>query len=660
MKLLLIHSDFIEYEMKKQAGKFAEEVPEDRRKQRMEECLSVLISVEKVDEASPDQAVLQAAHEVRDVARQVKTNRVMLYPYAHLSRELGSPDAAKKIFVKLEEDLKKDMEVKRSPFGWYKSFTLHCKGHPLSELSRSIIPGQANVKSHSVVEAGKAFAGAAAASSTAPAAEKEEKVSEALQKEGQLRSEWFVLDPSGNLTPGAQFEFKGHDDLAKFYQYESAKVRSSAIEAPHIKLMQELELVDYEPGSDSGNFRWYPKGQLIKRLLEAHVRQLVHKHGAMEVETPIMYDIAHPALSKYLNRFPARQYRIQTEDREFFLRFAACFGQYMIAHDMTISYRHLPLKIFELTHYSFRREQRGELTGIKRLRAFTMPDMHTVVQDMDQARDEMQKQFDLCKQWMEDLGLPFEAGVRIVRDFYDQNQGFFTQMAKKLGRPVLVEMWKDRFFYFVTKFEFNVVDAVDKAAALSTVQIDVENPERFGIQYTDRDGQKKLPLLLHTSVSGSVDRNLYVLLEREYIKMQKGEKPMLPYWISPTQVRILPVSDAFLEDAKRLRLELKKKSRHGVRVDIDDREEGISRKIRDAEKDWVPVILVLGEREKASGSYQPRFRRGDLLGPHAAPAATTSYQAEQIAAVSDDLMVGKPFLDLTLSELLTLRPLFRR
>src|SRR5581483_7977125 len=109
--------------------------------------------------------------------------------------------------------------------------------------------------------------------------------------------------------------------------------------------------------------------------------------------------------------------------------FAACFGQYLIAKDMTISYKQLPLKLLEITHYSFRREQRGELTGIKRLRVFTMPDMHSFAADMDQAKEEFARQFELCQGWMKDLGLPYEAGIRIVRDFYEQNKEFYTAMA---------------------------------------------------------------------------------------------------------------------------------------------------------------------------------------------------------------------------------------
>lgn len=152
--------------------------------------------------------------------------------------------------------------------------------------------------------------------------------------------------------------------------------------------MREQELVDYEPASDAGNMRWYPRGVLVKRRLEQHVTRMVVDYGAMEVETPIMYDYGHPALAKYLDRFPARQYVVNSEDKEYFLRFAAYFGQYLIQHDMVTSHRDLPVHLYELTHYSFRREQGSEVFGLRPLRTFTMPDMHSLVRDMEMAKTE--------------------------------------------------------------------------------------------------------------------------------------------------------------------------------------------------------------------------------------------------------------------------------
>lgn len=578
MKLLLIHSDFIEYEVKEKAIPH----PEDTRvmKDRLDEALTVFIAVEKVDEKAPLQAVDEASKEIIKTAEQLKVKNIMLYPYAHLSSDLASAKAGKEILVQLEQEVKKqDFNVKRSPFGWYKGFTISCKGHPLSELSREIIPG------------------------------KEKK---AVEKEREIVSQWCILTPQGELIDAEKFNFSGHEELKLLYEYESSGTRKIVGEPPHVKMMQSQELVDYEPASDSGNFRWYPKGRMIKGLLEQHINNMVRDIGGMQVETPIMYDLEHPALSEYVKKFPARQYLVHS-DKDFFLRFAACFGQYMIAHDMTISYRNLPLRLYELTHYSFRREQSGEVSGLKRLRAFTMPDLHTFCKDLPQATEEFKRQFSTAMRWMDSLKLDSEVALRFVKEFYENNKTLAQDLAKLAGKPILVELWNERYFYFVMKFEFNVIDSMKKASALSTVQIDVENGKRFNITYADEKGEKQHPYILHTSISGSIDRNVYALLEREAIKMSQGKKPMLPLWLSPTQVRFIPVADEFIPDCEKFISELNALSPfYYIRSDIDDREESVGRKIRDAEKEWIPYIVVIGEKERNEKMFTPRIRTAEL------------------------------------------------
>jgi len=578
MKLLLIHSDFIEYEVKEKAIPHPEDIT--LMKDRLDEALTVFIAVEKVDEKAPTQAVEEASKEIIKTAEQLKVRNIMLYPYAHLSSDLASAKAGKEILIQLEHEVKqKDFNVKRSPFGWYKAFTISCKGHPLSELSREIIPG------------------------------KEKK---AVEKEKEIISQWCILTPQGELIDADKFNFSGHEELKLLYEYESSGTRKIVGEPPHVKMMQSLELVDYEPASDSGNFRWYPKGRMIKGLLEQHINNMVRDIGGMQVETPIMYDLEHPALSEYVKKFPARQYIVHS-DKDFFLRFAACFGQYMIAHDMTISYRNLPLRLYELTHYSFRREQSGEVSGLKRLRAFTMPDLHTFCKDLPQATEEFKRQFSTAMRWMSSLQLDSEVALRFVKEFYENNKTLAQDLARLAGRPILVELWNERYFYFVMKFEFNVIDSMKKASALSTVQIDVENGKRFNITYADEKGEKQHPYILHTSISGSIDRNVYALLEREAIKMNQGKKPMLPLWLSPTQVRLIPVADEFLPDCETFISELNALSPfYFIRADIDDREESVGRKIRDAEKEWIPYIVVIGEKERKEKTVSPRIRASEL------------------------------------------------
>jgi len=585
MKLLLIHSDYIEYEVKTKAIKTPEDIT--KKHDRFEEALTVFTAVEKIDEKGPSQVVKQAVEEITKTADLLKVKNIMLYPYAHLSSDLAGPKKAQEILVEIEYELsQKNYNVKRSPFGWYKAFKISCKGHPLSELSREIIPG------------------------------KTEEENESLKKERKLSSYWYILTQDGTLHDIDKFNFKNHDNLKKFSFYEKEKSRAVKGEPAHVTLMKKLEIADYEPASDGGNLRFYPKGRFIKKLLEQYVTRRVVDYGGLEVETPIMYDMDHPTLSKYLQRFPARQYQIESDKRNFFLRFAACFGQFLMAHDATISYKDLPLKIYEMTRYSFRREQSGELVGLRRLRAFTMPDVHALVSDIDMAMDEFKIRFDLSLSVLQNIGIDnsdIEMALRTTKDFYKENQKFIVDLVKKLGKPILIEMWDERIFYFILKFEFNFVDMSDKASALSTDQIDIENGERYDIKFTDKNGTQKHPLILHCSPSGAIERVIYALLEKEAFIMSKGEKPMLPLWLSPTQVRFIPVGDEFVKDCKKYIDELNDVSKYlYVRADIDDREESVSKKIREAEQEWIPIILVVGKKEKEKKEFNPRFRIKEL------------------------------------------------
>ncbi|PJA70592.1 threonine--tRNA ligase, partial [Candidatus Pacearchaeota archaeon CG_4_9_14_3_um_filter_31_7] len=332
------------------------------------------------------------------------------------------------------------------------------------------------------------------------------------------------------------------------------KVRAAEKEPAHIRYMKKLELVDHEPGSDPGNLRYYPKGRMIKALIEEYVIKEMQKYGALEVETPIMYDFEHPSLKNYLHRFPARQYKVETPNKNAFLRFAACFGQFLMAHDAQLSYKDFPIKLFELTRYSFRVEQRGELSGLRRLRAFTMPDCHCFCLDLEQAKKEFLIRFKLAMKMLKEIGVDLsklELAVRFTKEFYDKNKDLIEEMMKLWKKPALVEMWDDRFFYFILKYEFNFVDELNKATALNTDQIDVENAERYDISYIDEKSQKKRPLILHLSPTGAIERVMFSLLEQARFEELKNKKPSLPLWLEPIQVRVAPVSSKHLKQAER-------------------------------------------------------------------------------------------------------------
>jgi threonyl-tRNA synthetase len=615
MRFVTIHSDFIEFQPLKQAIKDAEETTPEKK--RVEECLVVLTAVEKGDEREGNVSK-KAVEEIAGICSMVKTNRVVLYPWVHLTSSPAPPSVALNVLKEIEKGLKDaEYEVVRAPFGYYKLFDMRCKGHPLSELSREIRVGE----------------------------KKEEIVSESLKKEEKVKSRFCVLTPEGELIPHDEFDYSKYPNLNAFMDYEFRKVRAYQKEPPHIKLMKEHGIADYEPGSDIGNFRWPPSGRLIKRLLEKDISDFCIDYGAMEVETPIMYDLEHPALRKYLDRFPARQYVVKSDDKELFLRFAACFGMFLLTRDMVISYKNLPLKMFELTRYSFRREQSGELAGLKRVRALTMPDMHTFARDMDEAKREFESQFYASRRWLDGFGLEFETGFRVQEDFFNENKEWYVKMAKGFGKPVLIELFDIRYAYFITKFEFNFVDGAKKASALSTVQIDVENAETYDITFVDEDGKKKRPLILHTSISGSVERVIYALLEREAMRIEEGKTPALPVWLSPTQVRIIPVSDRHVEYGKEVLEQFK--GMH-VRVDLDDRSETLSKKIRDGGKEWIPFIAVVGDKEMTSGKMSVKIRE---------TGESREMDLGGLVALVEKETKGRPFEKLTLPVLLSKRPI---
>ena len=654
-----MHSDYLEYEVRAKT-RVAEQIPELEKRERVEEVLVVFTAVEREDEKDASGVVERATEEVVSVFKKVGAERVVLYPYAHLSSELASPGRSVEILKGLEQALgSRGVEVRRAPFGWYKSFSLRCKGHPLSELSRKI---------------------------RAPAREEGgavKKKSKALEAEEKAESQFFFLDEEGGLVRPKDFDFgkerRERENLRRFFVYESEKRRAVDKVPPHVELMKRLEIADYEPSSDPGNLRFYPKGKLIKSLLEDFVRDSIAGYGAAEVETPIMYSTTHPSLKDYLERFPARQYSVAGKEKkgqekrqekrqekvgqaDLFLRFAACFGQFLMAKDASISYKHLPFRIFELAS-SFRREKRGELVGLRRLRKFTMPDMHTFCRDIPEALQEFKKQYELCIRVLEGIGFSakdYEVAIRFTKEFYEEayeeaggeeekeeeggaNKDFVAELARTAGKPVLVEQWDERFFYFVLKFEFNFVDALGKASALSTVQIDVENAERYGIKFVTADGEERSPIILHCSPSGAIERCIYALLEKAYLETEKagaggegkGVLPMLPLWLAPTQLRIIPVAERHLEYVEEVLPLLSK-----IRVDVDDREETVSKKIRDAGREWIPFVAVVGDREVERKTLSVTVRSSGAKGKGTREEVSAAALKERILAAG---LRGKPF-----------------
>ncbi|HPA07940.1 MAG: threonine--tRNA ligase [Methanoregulaceae archaeon] len=555
MRLLLIHSDFIEYEAKKKTG-MAEET--SLLSDRAEEALAVFCAVEAVDEDDLEGVVEQALAEIGLVADKLSVETIVVYPYAHLSSDLSRPDAAVWALRALEEGLTgMGFTVKRAPFGWYKSFTLSCKGHPLSELSKTILPSE-------------------------EAAKKEKK---------EVTHEFFVMTPDGATHDAKQY--LDNSPFGCLLKKELGEPASGGGEPAHVELMRSKELVDYEPVSDVGHLRWMPKGKLIRDLLADYVLGIVLPYGATPVETPVMYDLADTAIYEHAEKFGERQYRFKSGNRNMMLRFAACFGMFSIMRDMHISPNSLPMKMYELSTYSFRHEQKGEVIGLKRLRAFTMPDMHSLCTDMPEALTCFEEQLSMGWKTGKDFGTALVGVFRCTRDFYDEYHDWVKKIVADSGVPMLIEILSDRVHYWVAKVDLAAIDGQGRPIENPTVQIDVESSKRFDIKYY-QDGNAVHPPILHCSPTGSVERVICAILETTSTQ----KVPMLPVWLSPTQVRVIPVAERHLPFASEVAARIRSAA---IRADLDDRDESVGKKARDAAVDWVPFVVVIGDAEMDKG-----------------------------------------------------------
>ena len=228
MRILLIHSDYLNYNVKNKTP-VAEDIEEAKKAGSFDDSLVVFTAVEKDDENNPEGIVKNLVAEVKKANDQVKAENIVLYPYAHLSSSLSSPKVAVQILKDAEAALKEEnFTVQRVPFGWYKAFEISCKGHPLSELSRSITADEEETKTE------------------------------------RKPSKWQILE-GNTITQIDDFDFT-NKAFKQLVDYELGCGASDEGEPPHVKLMRQKEICDYEPASDVGNLRWYPKGRLIRDL----------------------------------------------------------------------------------------------------------------------------------------------------------------------------------------------------------------------------------------------------------------------------------------------------------------------------------------------------------------------------------------------------------
>jgi threonyl-tRNA synthetase len=616
MRLLLLHCSEFEYTVREQAVKDPpEEIVDSNRHGKYENVLVSFCTIEKEDETNPGQVAKEASESILEVAKSVKTNRVLIYPYAHLSSSLAAVKTAMSVLVRLTEELKsRAIEVYRSPFGYYKTFTLHCLGHPLSELSRTIRPEQTR------------------------------KIEPA-----PVNAEYKILALDGKIYEPDEYQFNSREDEFRTLVEKEALKRGLSGGEPRFLDYCKKFGIDWESFSDIGHMRYSPEGVMIFDLISQYSWDVVTAVDLpiLQIKGTNMFDLSVPAVKEHADLFGSRLYRLEVENKSLVMRYAACHQQFAAVRNWTISYRHLPFGTFEVAD-SYRLEQSGELLLSFRLRRLNMPDCHIYCNDVQQAKSVTIKLHDKIYQEITKLNRDYVSIYNITHSFLDNNRDYVMELIRREGKPALLNFVPEGIYYWVLNIEYHIIDELERPREIATFQIDIGNAKRFGISFVNEDGQRKYPVIIHTAIIGSIERYLFAVMDQCARIEKSGMKPALPLWLSPTQIRLVPIKPEFTEFTLSIAADLAESQ---IRADVDDRNESLDKRIREAELSWIPYIIVIGQREVTTRKYPVRRRYDNTK-----YEATVSDLKTEIASAT----TGYPKMSLKLPRLISKRPGYKQ
>lgn len=606
MRLLLIHSRSFEYRAIEPAIKDPE--PLETREASFENALVVFTTIERDDN---EESVKNAVNEILSVAAQVKPSVIVIYPYAHLSSDLAPPAEAASLLKSLYESLREasSVPVHKSPFGWYKSFVLHCYGHPLSELSKTVKPAATAVKR-------------------------------------QIEKKFYIMTPDGELHDPASFDYTNYPELKILVDKE---VYGKELPGGENKVNEYCRKFgfEWEPMSDHGHMRYGPHAVIMMESVFRYSWQVVNRLGipVFRVMGTNMFNLKEKPVYEHAVLFGDRLYEIRLDEESYVLRYAACHQQFAMLRDWVISYRDLPFGAFEIAD-SYRLEQRGELNLCFRLRKFYMPDLHIFNRDLKQAIEMSKRVQEEILRQAALLGRKYVALYNITEDFLRDYKEEVKEFVKNESYPVLLAVIPGGIYYWVLNVEYHIIDNLKRPREIATFQIDIGNGKRFNITYVDEKGEKQHPVIIHTAILGGVERYLYMVFDTAAQMELEGKTPYIPTWLSPIQVRVIPVSAEYNDYAMKVAERL---IEEGFRADVDDRSESLGRKIRDAGKEWVPYIVVIGEREVKTGTLSVRKRvTNDQV----------AMTLEELISLLKKEVEGYPRAEMTMPIRVSQRPLF--
>ena len=393
--------------------------------------------------------------------------------------------------------------------------------------------------------------------------------------------------------------FENKENLEKYLEeLEEAKKRD------HRKIGKELELFMIAPEGPGFPF-FLPKGMELRNVLEDFWRKIHKEHGYVEIKTPMILNEELWHRSGHWDHYKENMYTTKIDDTDYGIKPMNCPGGMLVYKNSMHSYRDLPIRAGELG-LVHRHEKSGELNGLFRVRCFTQDDAHIFCLP-SQIEEEISNVIKLIDEVYSIFGFEYEIELSTrpedsmgSDEQWEMAEGALKKVLKDLNMKY--ELNEGDGAFYGPKIDFHIKDCLGRSWQCGTIQLDFQMPERFDLTYIGEDGEKHRPVMLHRVIFGSIERFIGILIEQY--------AGAFPTWLAPVQVKILTIADRHVDYAKKL---IKEMSSKGIRVELDDREEKIGYKIREAQLQKVPYMLIIGDKEVEENKASMRSRdKGDL------------------------------------------------
>lgn len=379
----------------------------------------------------------------------------------------------------------------------------------------------------------------------------------------------------------------------------------------HRRLGQQLDLFSFHEESPGAPF-WLPNGTILRQTIEDFVRAEHRKRGYKEVRTPVILDRTLWERSGHWKLYKQNMFVTETEEREYGVKPMNCLGAYTIYNEKLHSFRELPLRLAELTGLLHRNELSGTLAGLFRVREFVQDDTHIFVTP-EGLEDELNNVVEFALIMLRAFGFDqFSVGLSVrdpanvdkflgADEQWENAENALRRVADARGLEPEVMFGEAKFYG--PSLDIHVKDALGRSWQTTTVQIDFNAPERFDLEYVGSDGERHRPLVIHRALIGSYERFIGVLTEHY--------AGAFPAWLAPVQAIVLPIADRHAAYAEKVADTLRQA---GLRVDVDARSERVNLKVREAQLQKIPYMLVVGDKEVESNAVAVRLRNGENLG----------------------------------------------